>query len=60
MLELTGSTTSIEYRPLPPDDPTQRRPDISKATSALSWSPEISLREGLPLVIDYFRGVLPG
>ena len=60
VLELTGSSSPIEYRPLPADDPTQRRPDITKANSRLGWSPEVSLREGLPMVIDYFKDVLPG
>lgn len=56
VLELTGSSSSIVYMPLPQDDPTQRQPDISLAHSLLqSWKPEIKLDEGLKKTIDYFR-----
>ncbi len=58
VLEMTGSTSGIEYRPLPADDPTQRQPDISLARDRLGWAPTVSLREGLPAVIDYFRDQL--
>jgi len=58
VLEMTGSASAIEYRPLPVDDPTQRRPDISLASERLGWAPTVSLREGLPAVIDYFRDQL--
>lgn len=56
VLELTGSTSSIEYRPLPQDDPRQRRPDISLAKKTLDWQPSIQLKEGLGRTIEYFRG----
>lgn len=47
----------IEYRPLPVDDPTKRKPDISKAQKLLGWQPEVSFEEGLGLTVEYFRGV---
>ena len=58
VLELTGSNSAIEHQPLPPDDPTQRRPDISLAREHLGWSPTVKLAEGLVPTIDYFRSVL--
>ncbi len=54
----TGSRSELAFRPLPEDDPRQRRPDIGLARSALRWSPTTSLDEGLDLTIDYFRGLL--
>ncbi len=54
----TGSTSTIEYRPLPSDDPTQRRPDISAAHRDLGWSPSIALEAGLERTIAYFRAQL--
>jgi UDP-glucuronate decarboxylase len=54
--EMTGSTSGFEFRPLPADDPRQRRPDISLATSLLGWSPKTALVEGLRPTIDYFTG----
>jgi nucleoside-diphosphate-sugar epimerase len=55
VLEETGSAASIEYRPLPEDDPKVRRPDISVAREVLGWEPRIALREGLRRTIPYFR-----
>ncbi|MBT3374942.1 MAG: SDR family oxidoreductase [Lentisphaerae bacterium] len=55
VLELTGSTSKLVKRPLPADDPTRRRPDISKAKAVLDWEPRVSLREGLAATIEYFR-----
>lgn len=57
VLELTGSTSGIEYLPLPADDPLQRCPDISLANLLLGWEPEIELREGLLRTIEWFRSV---
>jgi dTDP-glucose 4,6-dehydratase len=53
--ELVGSTSEIIFHPLPQDDPTRRRPDITRAQQLLGWSPKVSLREGLTLSLDYFR-----
>lgn len=58
VLEATGSSSSVEYRPLPEDDPKQRRPDISLATAELGWEPKVQLREGLDHTVQYFRSVL--
>jgi UDP-glucuronate decarboxylase len=58
VIELTGSRSKVVFRPLPGDDPTQRRPDISLATSALRWNPGIGLDQGLAKTIEYFRGVV--
>ena len=55
VIELTGSSSSITYEPLPSDDPTQRRPDIRLAGDILGWEPRIELREGLEKTIAYFR-----
>lgn len=55
--ELSGSTSSIIYKPLPQDDPERRQPDISKAKSVLGWKPKVSLDEGLTKTIDYYRSL---
>ena len=54
IVEKTNSNSRIIYLPLPVDDPRKRRPDISRATAQLGWSPEVSLDEGLDRTIDYF------
>lgn len=54
VLDLTGSNSAIEHRPLPPDDPTRRKPDITVAKERLGWEPKVPLREGLKPTIDYF------
>jgi UDP-glucuronate decarboxylase len=54
VVELTGSKSPIEYRPLPQDDPQQRQPNIAKAQEILGWQPTIPLREGLQKTIAYF------
>jgi nucleoside-diphosphate-sugar epimerase len=53
--EVTGSSSEIVYEPLPVDDPTQRKPDITQAREHLGWEPTIQLREGLATTADYFR-----
>ena len=53
--ELTGNPSGIVFKPLPVDDPKQRRPDISKARRVLGWEPFVPLREGLEKTIDDFR-----
>jgi UDP-glucuronate decarboxylase len=55
ILTLTGSRSRLVFRPLPEDDPKQRKPDISLARKQLSWSPKISLDDGLFRTIDYFK-----
>ena len=55
VLELTGSQSRIEMRPLPQDDPQVRRPMIDRAREVLGWEPRVSLREGLGKTIEYFR-----
>jgi UDP-glucuronate decarboxylase len=56
VIELTGSKSKIVFRPLPADDPKQRQPDITKATTLLNgWKPVIQLEEGLIKTIDYFQ-----
>jgi dTDP-glucose 4,6-dehydratase len=52
---LTGVGSTIEYGPLPQDDPKMRCPDISKARRILGWEPRVPLEEGLGLTIEYFR-----
>jgi UDP-glucuronate decarboxylase len=59
VLALTGSSSRIEYRPLPADDPTRRRPDITKARGVLGWEPKVPASDGLAATIEYFRGRLP-
>ena len=55
VLEVTGATSPIVYEPLPTDDPTQRRPDISMARELLGWEPTVELREGLRRTADWLR-----
>jgi nucleoside-diphosphate-sugar epimerase len=55
VIAATGSSSQIVHKPLPPDDPTQRRPDIAIARKKLGWEPKVSLDEGLRPTIDYFR-----
>jgi dTDP-glucose 4,6-dehydratase len=58
VIELTGTKSRIEYRPLPTDDPKQRCPDISRAKRSLDWEPRTPLTEGLTRTIAYLRRVL--
>jgi UDP-glucuronate decarboxylase len=57
VIALTGSKSELVYRPLPEDDPMQRKPDISLAARKLSWRPGIALDEGLKKTVSYFREV---
>jgi dTDP-glucose 4,6-dehydratase len=57
VLAVTGSKSKIRYEPLPPDDPKQRCPDISKARALLDWEPRTDLEAGLKLSLEYFRKV---
>ncbi|MCU1454946.1 MAG: UDP-glucuronate decarboxylase [Acidimicrobiales bacterium] len=58
VLEVTGSRSSLITEPLPVDDPTQRKPDITLARSVLGWEPQVQLREGIERTAAYFRQVL--
>lgn len=58
IIHLTNSKSKIVYRPLPQDDPKQRKPDISLAKKELNWQPNIQLNEGLTKTIDYFKTLL--
>ena len=58
VLRLTGSRSRLVRRPLPPDDPQRRRPDISVAREQLQWAPTVSLEDGLGATIDWFRADL--
>ena len=55
VLEKVGSSSKLVEMPLPSDDPTQRKPDISLARQVLGWEPKIQLAEGLERTIPYFR-----
>lgn len=55
VIELTGSSSTLDYRPLPQDDPMQRQPNITRARETLGWEPKVQLREGLERTIEYFR-----
>ena len=57
VLELTHSSSNIEYNPLPVDDPKVRRPDIGRAQRLLDWQPQIALEDGLLKTIDYFQSL---
>jgi dTDP-glucose 4,6-dehydratase len=57
VLDVTGSDSEIVHEPLPVDDPTQRRPDISMARRELGWEPEVQLREGLARTAEHFRSI---
>jgi UDP-glucuronate decarboxylase len=56
--QLTGSKSTVTYLPLPSDDPTQRRPDITIAARELNWQPQVALKEGLVKTIAYFDDLL--
>jgi UDP-glucuronate decarboxylase len=58
VLALTGSGSKIEHRPLPENDPMQRRPDITRARTLLDWQPTVPLEEGLKRTIAYFDDLL--
>ncbi len=58
VIQMTGSSSKIEKKPLPQDDPVRRQPDISKARELLNWNPSTQLDDGLRKTIDYFDKVL--
>jgi dTDP-glucose 4,6-dehydratase len=57
IISLTGTKQKIVYKPLPADDPKQRRPDISKAKKILGWEPKVKRSEGLKITYEYFRSL---
>jgi dTDP-glucose 4,6-dehydratase len=57
IIQLTGTTSRIAWRPLPAEDPKVRCPDITRAQALLGWQPRVNLEDGLAATIDYFRGV---
>ena len=59
VLDMTGSRSEIVFKPLPQDDPKQRRPDIGKARAELDWEPRVDLQDGLRKTISYFEKILP-
>ena len=58
VIELTGSSSQLQFQPLPQDDPRQRQPNITRAKADLGWDVTVPLRDGLGKTIDYFRGVV--
>ena len=55
IIRLTGTKSTIEYKPLPVDDPKVRQPDISRAKTVLGWEPRVNFEEGITQTIEYFR-----
>jgi dTDP-glucose 4,6-dehydratase len=55
---LVGAEVPVQFKPLPEDDPKQRRPDIAKAKRLLGWEPKVSLNDGLRMTIEYFQSVV--
>ncbi|EMG37019.1 UDP-glucuronate decarboxylase [Desulfocurvibacter africanus PCS] len=58
VIRMTGSKSKIDFRPLPTDDPTQRKPNITKAREILGWEPKIPLHDGLARTIAYFEEIV--
>jgi dTDP-glucose 4,6-dehydratase len=58
ILKLTGAKSKLIYKPLPIDDPKQRRPDITKAKAILGWEPKVNRAEGLKLTLSYFQSLI--
>ncbi len=58
IIRMVGSRSTIVYRPLPVDDPKQRRPDITRARTILGWEPKVGLEEGLLKTVEYFKAKL--
>jgi dTDP-glucose 4,6-dehydratase len=59
IIKLTGTNQKVIYKPLPTDDPKQRKPDITRARTLLNWEPKVSREEGLKLTYDYFKSLPP-
>jgi len=60
IIRITGARSTIEYKPLPVDDPKVRQPDISRAKKVLGWQPKVQFEEGIKETIEYFRNALKG
>ena len=58
IIRITGTKSTMEYRPLPVDDPKVRQPDITRARTVLGWEPRVEFEEGIVKTIDYFKGRL--
>ena len=58
ILEVTGSRSEIDFRPLPVDDPKVRRPDITLAREKLKWEPKVAFDDGIQATVEYFRNFL--
>jgi dTDP-glucose 4,6-dehydratase len=59
IIKLTGTQQKVIYKPLPTDDPKQRRPDITVARQLLGWEPKVNRAEGLKITYDYFKSLSP-
>jgi dTDP-glucose 4,6-dehydratase len=59
IIKLTGSKVKLDYRPLPTDDPKQRKPNINKAINILHWEPKVDRADGLKITYDYFKNLSP-
>ncbi|MEP6728338.1 MAG: UDP-glucuronic acid decarboxylase family protein [Bacteroidota bacterium] len=57
IIKLTGTTQQITYKPLPTDDPKQRKPDITRAKQVLDWLPKVERAEGLKITYEYFKSL---
>jgi UDP-glucuronate decarboxylase len=57
VIKLTGARSHLLFRPLPPDDPRQRKPDITLARAELGWEPKVDLETGIGRTIEYFKGL---
>jgi dTDP-glucose 4,6-dehydratase len=60
IIRITGARSTIEYKPLPVDDPKVRQPDISRARKILGWEPKVQFEQGIKETIEYFRNALKG
>ncbi len=60
VIDITGARSKLDFRPLPQDDPMQRRPDITEARNRFDWAPTIQLREGIEQTVAYFDALLKG
>ena len=60
VIRVTNSNSTVGFAPLPKDDPTRRRPDLTEATTKLSWKPTVALEEGVRRTAEYFEAVLAG